>query len=101
MRKPAISWGVMSSLVPVGGGAPDARCKVCGKMVVGPCARCRGAVCGDCCELTEGGATTFAICLPCVRRGGTSLTPAWLHLLRWLGLVILVLVAIGALVLWL
>ena len=89
----------MSSLVPVGGGAPDARCKVCGKTAVGPCARCRGAVCGDCCELTDGGATTFAICLPCVRRGGASIAPAWLHLLGWLALVMLGMAAVAAAIL--
>lgn len=71
------------------GEPPAARCKLCGKPAVGPCARCRGAVCGDCCELTEGGATTFAVCLTCARRGGTSLAPAWLGLLGWLALIVL------------
>jgi hypothetical protein len=54
-------------------------------------------VCGDCCELSEGGATTFAVCTSCVRRGGASLRPAWLGLLGWLGLIIgaLVLVAVA------
>lgn len=85
----------MSSLVPVDGGGPVARCKLCGKTAAGPCARCRSPVCGDCCELTEGGATTFAICLTCVRRGGASLAPGWWHLLGWLGLVIGGLVLIG------
>jgi hypothetical protein len=56
-------------------------------------------VCGDCCELTEGGATTFALCLTCVKRGGSSLSPGWLHLLGWLGLIVLGLGAVVALLL--
>lgn len=85
----------MSSLLPVGDSGPDARCKLCGKTAVGPCARCKAAVCGDCCELTDGGATTFAICLSCVKRGGSTLTPAWLGLLGWLALVLLPLAAVA------
>ena len=85
----------MSSLIPVGDGPPDARCKLCGKTAVGPCARCKAAVCGDCCELTGGGATTFAICLTCVKRGGSTLAPAWLGLLGWLALILLPLAAIA------
>ncbi|MDB4961121.1 MAG: uncharacterized protein JWP01_1120 [Myxococcales bacterium] len=71
------------------------RCKLCEKPAVGPCARCKAAICGDCCELTEGGATTFAICTSCVRRGGATLRPAWLGLLGWLALIILPLAAIA------
>ncbi|MGE0869870.1 MAG: hypothetical protein AB7P03_14995 [Kofleriaceae bacterium] len=52
-------------------------------------------MCGDCCELTDGGATTFAICLSCIRRGGASLVPAWLGLLGWLALIMLGLTAIA------
>jgi len=52
-------------------------------------------VCGDCCELTDGGATTFAICLSCVKRGGSTLTPAWLGLLGWLALILLPLAAVA------
>jgi hypothetical protein len=85
----------MASLIPADDG-PIARCKLCGKPAAGPCARCRAAVCGDCCELTDGGATTFAVCLACVRRGGTSLAPGWLRLLGWLALILLPLVAIAA-----
>ena len=84
----------MTSLISSGDG-PVARCKLCEKTAVGPCARCRAPVCGDCCELTEGGATTFAICLTCVKRGGSSLAPAWLGLLGWLALIIIVLAGIG------
>jgi hypothetical protein len=79
------------------GGAPDARCKLCGKTAVGPCARCRSPVCGDCCELTDGGATTFAICLTCVKHGGNSLSPAYRGLLLWLGGIVLALAVTAAL----
>lgn len=91
----------MSSLMPVDGGGPVARCKLCGKTAVGPCARCRASVCGDCCELTDGGATTFAVCLTCTRRGGTSLLPGWVHLLAWIGLVVLGIAALGVAAWWL
>ncbi|MBA3542250.1 MAG: hypothetical protein H0T79_21725 [Deltaproteobacteria bacterium] len=86
----------MTSLIPTGDG-PVARCKLCGKVAVGPCARCRSPVCGDCCELTDGGATTFAVCLTCAKRGGTTLARAWLGLLGWLGLIALGLTAVAAL----
>ncbi len=84
----------MPSLIPTGDG-PVARCKLCGSVAVGPCARCRSPVCGDCCTLTEGGATTFAVCHGCVRKGGTSLSPAWFGLLGWLGLIVLGLAAVA------
>ena len=87
----------MSSLVPVGGGVPDAKCAFCTRTAVGPCARCRRAVCGDCCELTDGGATTFAVCLKCAKHGGTSLAPAWFDLLKWIGAIVLILGGITAL----
>lgn len=86
----------MTSLISSGDG-PVARCKLCERTAVGPCARCRAPVCGDCCELTEGGATTFAICLTCVKRGGASLAPAWLGLLGWLAVIVVALAGIGAL----
>lgn len=79
------------------GDPPVTRCSLCTRDAVGPCARCRRPVCGDCCELTEGGVTTFAVCLTCVRRGGTSLAGAWASTLLWLGLIIVGLAAIGAL----
>jgi hypothetical protein len=77
------------------GDGPVARCKLCGAVAVGPCARCRSPVCGDCCALTEGGATTFAVCHRCVRAGGASLAPGWLGLLGWLGLIVLALAGVA------
>jgi hypothetical protein len=41
-------------------------------------------VCGDCCVLTTGGTTTFAICLRCERRAGSSLSAGWHTVLGWL-----------------
>jgi hypothetical protein len=80
------------------GDPPVTRCALCkARDAAGPCARCRRSVCGDCCELTAGGATTFAICLTCVKRGGSSLAPAWLGLLAWLGVIILGLAGVGVL----
>jgi hypothetical protein len=86
----------MPSLIPTGDG-PVARCKICGAVAVGPCARCRSPVCGDCCELTDGGATTFAVCTRCARVGGATLAPGWRGLLGWLALIVLGLVALAAL----
>jgi hypothetical protein len=71
-----------------------ATCVHCGALAVGPCARCRAPVCGDCCALTEGGANVYAICLGCERRGGSSLGRAWLTVVGWVLLPILVLVAL-------
>jgi len=77
---------------------PVTRCYLCqARDAAGPCARCRKSVCGDCCELTDGGSSTFAICLTCVKRGGSSLAPGWLGLLMWLGVIILGLAGIGVL----
>ncbi|HEX6276408.1 MAG TPA: hypothetical protein VFZ53_25380 [Polyangiaceae bacterium] len=73
----------MPDLLSQGGGPADARCVSCGALAVGPCARCRNPVCGDCCVLTSGGSTTFAICLACERRGGSSLTSGWYVVLGW------------------
>lgn len=87
----------MSSLQSLGD-PPVVRCAICAaRDAAGPCARCRRSVCGDCCELTEGGATTFAICLTCVKRGGNSLRSAWASTLLWLGGIIAVLAAIAVL----
>lgn len=86
----------MSGLSPVDGGLPTARCVICQRRdAAGPCARCKRSVCGDCCELSTGGATTFAVCLSCIERGGASLSNAWLGLVAWLGLIVLGLVGIG------
>ena len=56
----------------------------CGALAVGPCARCHDPLCGDCCVITEGGATKFAICFRCEKRGGRSLAGPWRSLLLWL-----------------
>lgn len=77
---------------------PSARCSHCGKEAAGPCARCKRPTCGDCCELTEGGATTFAVCLACIKRGGKSLGGAYTGLILWLGGIILTLAAVAALI---
>jgi len=34
--------------------------------------------------LTTGGATTFAICLACERRGGSSVSAGWRVVLGWI-----------------
>jgi hypothetical protein len=79
------------------GDPPSARCSHCGAIAVGPCARCQRPTCGDCCELTEGGATTFAVCLACVKRGGKSLIGEYGGLLLWLGAIIVALAAVAML----
>jgi hypothetical protein len=61
-------------------------CVRCGRLAVGPCARCEAPVCGDCCVLTQGGARTFAICLACDARGGRSLRSGWLGVLGFVAL---------------
>ncbi len=76
------------------GDGPVVRCRLCGRPAAGPCARCRVSVCGDCSVLTDGGATTFAICLTCAR-GGTSLDRPWLSLLAWLGGIVLAIAALA------
>ena len=75
------------------GDPPDAHC-TCGALAAGPCARCHTPVCGDCCVLTEGGASTWAICLRCDVRSGRSLRGPWLTVAGWL-LVPLLLLAIA------
>jgi hypothetical protein len=74
----------MPDLLSHGDGPADARCVSCGAIAVGPCARCRNPVCGDCCVLTTGGSTTFAICSSCERRGGSSLRAGWGLVFGWL-----------------
>lgn len=70
------------------------RCTHCGALAVGPCARCRAPVCGDCCVLTEGGAKPYAICLDCDRGGSRSLRQAWWTVLGWFMVPILALLAL-------
>lgn len=84
----------VSSLMPVGGDGPVARCG-CGREAAGPCARCRRPTCGDCCELVSGGASTFAVCLACMRQG-SSFGGAWRGLLGWLALIVVALIAVAA-----
>ena len=84
----------MSGGLLIDGGGPVTRCALCGRPVSGPCARCRRSVCADCCELTSGGAATFALCLTCAR-AGASLRRPWLHLTLWLLAITAGLLAIG------
>jgi hypothetical protein len=58
-------------------------------------------VCGECCTLTEGGLTTFAICLECDRKKGRSLSSAWGSFGGFLLAILLVLAAVVALLAWL
>jgi hypothetical protein len=58
-------------------------CAGCGALAAGPCARCRKPVCGDCCVLTTGGATPWAICHACNESGGASLQRGWGTVLGW------------------
>ena len=71
------------------------RCVRCGALAVGPCARCRVPICGDCCVLTEGGTRPWAICLACEDRGGRTLSGAWRGLIFWiLGILAVLLVLV-------
>ena len=81
-------------------GGPVARCIRCGAQAVGPCARCREPVCGDCCVLTEGSARVWAICLACEERGGRSLARAWIRVVSWFVVPILALALLVALLTW-
>lgn len=79
------------------GDGPVERCRVCRRRAAaGPCARCRAPVCGDCSVLSEGGATTFAICVVCAE-GGSDLRRPWVGLAVWIGGIVIVLVALAAL----
>jgi hypothetical protein len=73
------------------------RCSLCGAEAVGPCARCRSPVCGDCCVLTEGGAKLWAICLRCEKKGGKSLAGGWGLVLAWIALPLVALALITVL----
>jgi hypothetical protein len=76
------------------------RCVQCGALAAGPCARCGRAVCGDCCVLTEGGATVWAVCKSCDHRGGRSLSAGWKAAILWLVLPILGLALLVAALEW-
>jgi hypothetical protein len=40
-------------------------------------------MCGDCVVLTEHGASRWAVCHACARRGGRSLRAGWVAALFW------------------
>jgi hypothetical protein len=81
----------MTQLIGSGDGGGFEHCASCGALAAGPCARCRKPLCGDCCVITRHGASSWAICFRCDRRGGRSLRSAWAGLLLWLGIPLLVL----------
>jgi hypothetical protein len=75
--------GVSGSLMSQGDDGGFVHCAGCGALAAGPCARCRKPVCGDCCVLTTGGATPWAICHACEKSGGGSLSRGWVVVLGW------------------
>ena len=95
--------GVSGQLRHVGdeGGAGPERCAICGGLAVGPCATCHRPVCGGCCELSQGGVRTWAVCLRCACRGGASLGTGWARVLWWVLGPTLALVALAAAIMWL
>lgn len=66
-----------------GDGDGLARCVRCAALAAGPCARCNLPMCGDCVVLTEHGASLWAVCHECARRGGRSLRAGWVGALFW------------------
>ena len=76
-------------------------CTGCGALAVGPCARCKKPVCGDCCVLTSGSAQPWAICLACSKSSGASLKSGWSTVLGWLIKPMLGLLALYVLLYWL
>ena len=76
-------------------------CALCGAVAAGPCARCGRPTCGACCVLTEGGATVWAVCTRCDKRGGRSLKSSWRAALTLLLLPIVALALVVALAEWL
>jgi hypothetical protein len=48
-------------------------------------------MCGDCVVLTEHGASLWAVCHACERKGGRSLRAGWIAALFWVLVPILVL----------
>ena len=87
----------MSGQLQLVGGDSDPPCGLCGAVAVGPCAHCRTLVCGDCCVLTEGSVSTWAICLRCDKKKGRNLLGGWGLVLLWVGAPILALVLFGLL----
>lgn len=91
----------MSSLMSHGDdGGGFVHCASCGALAAGPCARCRKPVCGDCCVLTTGGASPWAICHDC-EKGGSSLRRGWVVVLGWFVKPIALLVVVYLLLRWL
>lgn len=84
----------MTQLIGSGDGGGFEHCASCGGVAAGPCARCRKPLCGDCCVITRHGASEWAICFRCDRKGGRSLRGAWLGLLGWLGIPLVLLAAL-------
>jgi hypothetical protein len=82
------------SLTSYGDDGGFVHCVSCGALAAGPCARCRKPVCGDCCVLTTGGATPWAICHDCEGVGGGSLHRGWRLVLSWFLKPILLLLAV-------
>lgn len=76
-------------------------CGLCGADAAGPCARCRLPVCGDCCVLSEGSSTLWAICLRCERRGGRNIGQGWWLLGLWVAGPLLALCGVLVLLQWL
>ena len=90
----------VSELIAATGGPSVARCVHCGALAVGPCARCRAPLCGDCCVMTEGGVKVWAICRSCDARMGHSLGEGWAKVIGWIFAPLLGLIAILALLVW-
>lgn len=89
------------SLISHDDGGGFVHCVSCGALAAGPCARCRKPVCGDCCVLTEGGASPWAVCLACARSGGSSLSASWRVVLGWFLKPLVGLLLIYLLLVWL
>ena len=90
----------MSGALQTVGDGGAARCVICHGEAIGPCARCRRPVCGDCCELVQGGGKPFAVCVSC-ERGAKRALGGLGGLAVWVLGVVLVVVAMGAALLWL
>ena len=91
----------MSAQLQLSDGDGPERCSFCSNEAAGPCASCSRSVCGNCCTLTEGGVRTWAICLECDRKKGSSLSRAWGSFGLFLVAILVVLAAAVALLAWL